>query len=78
MNRLIVRLIFFLVRRRLGLKKYEAFIFTNQKKNTIYFFTDDTLVKQYPFGQNARSNVSLNWITDKDCEIEKIGKVTWL
>lgn len=58
------RLIVFLIRKRLGLKKYQPFKFTNQKDDCVYFFADDRLLKRvfYPKVRVKRSNVSLNWI----------------
>lgn len=67
------RLIIFLVRRRLGLKKEERFQFTNQKTKDIYFFTDTELMKaEYITGGVIRpSRVSLNWLLDDTCKITK-------
>lgn len=43
------RLIIFLIRKRLGLKKYERFKFDNQKSPyDEYFFTDTELMKYEP------------------------------
>lgn len=43
------RLIIFLIRKRLGLKKYERFKFNNQKSRfDEYFFTDAELMKYEP------------------------------
>ena len=41
------RLIIFLVRMRLGLKKYELFQFENQKTDDVYYFTETELVKRH-------------------------------
>lgn len=65
------RLILFLVRRRLRLKKNERFQFTNQRTNAVYWFTDQALLKDtgkaiYP------SNASLNWLLSDKCEIRRI------
>lgn len=63
-----------LVRKKLGLKKYEQFRFVNQKsKVEFYWFTDDSVMKQCQNGFICKSSVSLNWLLDKDCEIVKIG-----
>lgn len=65
------RLIIFLIRRKLGVKKYQLFRFTNQKTNDIYYFSDRQLIKFVgDFEDIQRSGVSLNWLLDKDCEIE--------
>ena len=40
------RLIIFLIRKKLGLKKYEHFRFTNQKdKQNYYYFTETSIIK---------------------------------
>ena len=74
------RLITFLVRKRLGLKKYQYFRFTNQKTNDIYYFTETALAKkQLKYVNSDRivvtllSGVSLNWLLNKDCKIRKVG-----
>ena len=70
------RLILFLVRRKLGLKKGEAFRFSNQKnKKDEYRITSFGVLKVYTRGLTTRvkmSNVSLNWLLDPDCKIEKV------
>ena len=65
------RLIVFLIRKRLGLKKYQPFKFTNQKDDCVYFFADDRLLKQvfYPRARVKRSNVSLNWLLNDKCKV---------
>ena len=65
------RLILFLVRKRLGLKKYEEFQFVNQKSNAVYYFTEDALIKDW-HQTIDKSGVSLNWLLDDECKIEKI------
>lgn len=62
------KLILFLIRKKLHLKKYEGFQFTNQKSNEIYYFTDEGLVKFY-LGATMESKVSFNWLLDKDCSV---------
>lgn len=70
------RLIIFLIRKRLGLKKFEAFRFTNQRnKGESYFFTDTNLIKIYTSFEHLEpelSRVSLNWLLDDECEIERV------
>ena len=67
---MIKKLIIFLIRRRLGLKKFERFTFFNQKSNTCYLFTDDSLIKIFRDSRVAeKSNVSLNWLLSDECEI---------
>lgn len=63
--------IIFLVRKKLGLKKYEDFRFRNQKSGASYFFTDQELIKvEYDYGRPA--GVSLNWLLSDECEIYKL------
>ena len=69
------RLIIFLIRKRLGLKKYQPFKFTNQKDACFYFFADDRLLKQvfYLRARVKRSNVSLNWLLNDKCKVEVLS-----
>ena len=63
------RFIVFLVRKKLGLKKREAFRFVNQKSKTdFYYFDKDCLVKSSDICTEL-SGVSLNWLLDDNCEI---------
>lgn len=71
------RLIIFLIRKRLGLKKFQNFRFTNQKDPATYYFTKYELRKNEVVGEGensytrgVRSNVSLNWILDDRCKVE--------
>lgn len=67
------RLVIFLVRKRLGLKKYEHFQFDNQKSDATYFFSDAVVMKDT--GNTVRmSTVSLNWLLNDDCKITKVNK----
>ena len=66
------RLIIFLIRWRLGLKKYQHFRFTNQNsKKAFYYFTSENLIKSW-HNTEYLSGVSLNWLLNNDCEIEKL------
>ena len=65
------RMIIFLVRRRLGLKKREKFRFTNQNSNAFYYFTSTDIMKADWSGTRP-SSVSLHWLLDDKCAIEKI------
>ena len=65
------KLIIFLIRKRLGLKKRQCFRFTNQKSNAVYFFTENRLMKKDNEHGTTLSNVNLNWILDSDCKIIK-------
>lgn len=66
------RFVMFLIRKHLGLKKYEKFKFANQKSNAVYYFTESNLMKHW-HGQTVLSGVSINWILDNDCVIEKLA-----
>lgn len=65
------RFIIFLVRKKLGLKKYEKFRFDNQKSDAVYYFTESNVMK-YWHNQTTLSSVSINWLLDDDCVIEKV------
>lgn len=66
------RLIIFLVRKHLGLKKFERFTFGGQKSKNYYFFTDDGIIKVWRnTGNVEKSHVSLNYILSDDCMIIK-------
>lgn len=62
------KLIIFLVRRKLHLGKNEGFQFDNQKTDSVYWFTEDSLMKM-EHGHSYKSGVSLNWLLDKNCKI---------
>lgn len=80
MNNLFKRLIIFLIRKRLELRKHEAFRFANQKSDTdFYYFTDTILCKvvDSDFEMIIPSSVSLNWLLDDDCQIEILKPYNW-
>lgn len=68
------KLIVFLIRNRLGLKRGELFQFANQNaKDEYYYFSDKNLIKtmlKKPYVE--QSGVSLNWLLDDECKVEKI------
>ncbi len=72
---MIRRLIIFLVRRRLKLRKGERFRFANQKADNVYYFTSDRLIKvtgdSGRVSRREKSLVSLNWLLDEGCVIVK-------
>lgn len=79
MNKIIKKLIIFLIRKKLRLKKNEYFVFSNQKeKDVYYYFNDKGLIKiiptQIPF---VYSEVSLNWLLNDNCKIKVVG-TQWL
>lgn len=66
------RLIIFLIRKRLRLRKYQRFRFENQKSPTdCYYFTSRHLMKVTAGGYMRGSRVSLNWLLDDDCHITR-------
>lgn len=68
------KLIVFLICKRLKLKTYEAFRFTNQRSQTDYYYFTETGVMKCasPIFAPEPSRVSLNWLLHDDCEVEKI------
>lgn len=70
------KLIILLIRLRLGLKINEPFRFVNQRSPcNYYYFTRTKLMKCWKTGGSnvhIPSNVSINWILDDNCKIEKI------
>lgn len=73
---MMTRLILFLIRVKLGLKKNEAFQFSNQKTTNVYYITNTNIVKKMYFGyadtREAKSTVSLNWLLSPECKIIKL------
>ena len=68
-----VRFIIYLIRKRLGLGKYELFRFSNQKsEQNCYYFSTHGLKKVWANGLITTSNVSLNWVLDDNCEITHV------
>ena len=67
------RLIIVLIRTKLGLKKNEHFRFTNQKSDATYYFTSHWVMK-CERGHIRKSTVSLNWLIDSECKLEKVVK----
>lgn len=71
------KLIVFLIRRKLGVRKCELFRFSNQKTRDLYYFTEDRLLKieyKQPGGYLTdgtlkNSGVPLNWLLDKECKV---------
>ena len=65
------RLILFLIRKKLGVKKFQAFRFVNQSSPTeYYYFTKDELLKVFYNGERIKSsNASLNWMLHDECKV---------
>ena len=70
---MIKRLIIFLIRIRLGLKKFEEFRFDNQKsKKDSYYFDKHSIMKIEHRQDDVyvrESSVSLNWLLSDYCKI---------
>lgn len=66
------KLILYLVMKKHGLKRYERFRFSNQKENAVYFFGKRRIYKVKK-GYQSNSNVSLNWLLDPKCKIQKVS-----
>jgi hypothetical protein len=67
------KLIVFLIRKKLGLKKYQNFQFNNQKSEVeFYWFTETNLMKMRNDGVKEEAHVSLNWLLDKNCRVHSI------
>lgn len=73
------RLIIFLIRMRLGLKKYQDFRFDNQKSKTDSYYFDNESLMKIEFREDGahirESSVSLNWLLNEKCRIHKIDNV---
>lgn len=74
------KLIIFLVRKKLGLKKFQMFRFNNQKSYRVrYYFNSLYLIKIYYAPNNSTvmykqlSEVSLNYLLSDKCEITKLN-----
>ena len=65
------RFVIFLIRKKLGLKKFEKFRFVNQKTDAVYYFTESNIMKLWN-DHACLSGVSVNWLLDDECEIEKM------
>ena len=66
------RLIIFLIRKKLGVKRHEYFRFDNQASETdAYYFSGNNLMKISDHGMR-QSNCSLSWLLNDDCKIIRI------
>lgn len=62
------RLILFLIRKKLGVKKYQYFHFLNQRnKNDRYFFTDECILKDTNYFV-CKSNLKLNFLLSDEAK----------
>lgn len=76
---MINKIVLFLVRRRLHIKKWQKFRFKNQRsKSDYYYFNNDKIVKVICNDKRINrplrlpSGVSLNWLLNNECKIIKI------
>ena len=65
---MLIKLIIFLIRMKLHLRKGEKFQFDNQKTDSVYWFTESALMKMER-GLRYESSVSLNRLLNKYCKI---------
>ena len=65
------RFIIYLIRKKLGLKKFETFRFAEQKGDAVYYFTESNVMKRTS-GKTYLSGVSVNWLLDDECKIERV------
>ncbi len=62
------KLILFLLRKKLHVKKGQNFRYTNQKDSCYYYFDDNGIMKSY--GRKPhKSRVSINWLLDDECKV---------
>ena len=66
------KLILFLIRIKLGVKKNQDFKFKNQKHTSDYYYISDTAIYKVSKGKVNKSNVSVNWMLDQRCELVKM------
>lgn len=76
---LLTRLILFLVRIKLGVKRQERFQFTNQRSERDYYFFSSCGFWKVEFDEEGAyqlglSHVSLNWLLDPECKVRKLFK----
>ena len=65
------RIVMYLLRKRLGLKPFEHFQFLGQKTDAVYWFTESGIMKRW-HNQTTMSGVSVNWLLDDECKIERV------
>ena len=73
------KVILFLIRKKLGLKKWEKFRFSNQANVRDYYYFSNTQVVKAKYSNKSPnffirkpSNVSLNWLLNEQCKIIKV------
>ena len=68
---MINKLILFLIRRKLHLKKFEKFKFSGQKQKGVYYFDSNMLIKTIG-SKKIESKVSFNYLLSNEVKIIKI------
>lgn len=67
------KLVAYLIRRKLGLKKYERFRFHNQKnKSDLYYFDGSGNIMKIHNWTIYESRVSLNYLLGNDVKVVKV------
>lgn len=72
---MINKLIIFLIRKKLGVKRNERFRFVNQRKRGVYHFSDTCLIKTLENKKERLvlvSSVPLNWLLSEECKIIRL------
>ena len=71
------KIILFLLRMKLGVKKNERFQFDNQKNKADYYYVSGNRLHKIMYREGnvseKRANVSLNWLLDPECQIVRVG-----
>lgn len=75
--RIMTKFILFMIRIKLGLKKYEKFQFDNQKNKKNYYYISESQIHRVEVKnklnyEDGKSNVSLNWLLNPQCRIVKV------
>ena len=66
------KLIIFLIRKKLQLKKYEKFRFDAQKSRHDYYFFTESMIMKCSNYITSPSSVSLNWLLNPNCKVVKV------
>ena len=75
----LTRLILFLIRTKLRVKKYEKFQFANQRSERDFYFFNNCALWKVEFDEEGKphtdlSHVSLSWLLNPECKIRKLFK----
>lgn len=70
MSNLLTKTIIFLICKKLGIRRQQAFQFANQKSELEFYWFEDTRLRKFrEDGEEEDAHVSLNWLLDDNCEI---------